>query len=410
MKGFTTRAVHGRMRKPDVHGSLRMPVYDSVAFEHGSALDMQRAFEGRNPDHSYTRISNPTVEDFENRIRQVSGGFAAMAVSSGMAAISGTFMTLAAAGTNIVTSRHLFGNTLSLLTKTLRPWGLEVRFVDMTKPEEVAAAIDGDTRAVYLETMTNPQLEVADLAAVAALAGARGVPLVADSTLTTPWLLQSRQAGVHVEILSSTKYISGGATAIGGIIIDNGNFDWRLSPKLAARAAQAGPMAFMASLRQDICRNFGACLAPHNAYLHCLGIETMALRIDRSCRNASALASYLEGNPRVRGVHYPGLPSSPYHEVTRRIYGRRFGGILTFDLESREACFAFLDGLRLIRRASNVNDNKTLALHPATTIFAEYSENELLAMGVRSTMIRVSAGIEEQEDLVEDLERGFAVL
>jgi O-acetylhomoserine (thiol)-lyase len=280
----------------------------------------------------------------------------------------------------------------------------------MTDPEAVLAAVDKDTRAIYLETMTNPQLEVADLAALAAIADDQGVPLVVDSTLTTPWLLESRQAGVHIEILSSTKYMSGGATAIGGVIIDNGNFDWRQAPRLAARASQVGPMAFMATLRQDVCRNFGACLAPHNAYLQSLGLETMALRIDRSCSNALILASYLENHAKVRGVHYPGLPSSPYHEISRRYYGHRFGGILTFDLASQEACFAFLDELRLIRRASNVNDNKTLALHPATTIFAEYSEEELQVMGVRPTMLRLSVGIEEQEDLVEDLERGFAKL
>jgi O-acetylhomoserine (thiol)-lyase len=407
MKGFTTRAVHGRSLKPDVHGSLRMPVYDSVAFEHASARAMQWAFEGRSPDHSYTRISNPTVEEFEQRVRQLSGGVAAIAVASGMAAISGTIMALAGAGCNIITSRHLFGNTLSLFDKTLRPWGLDVRLVAMTEPAAVAAAIDADTRAIYLETMTNPQLEVADLAMLAAIAEEKGVPLVVDSTLTTPWLLQSRQAGVHIEILSSTKYMSGGATAVGGVIIDNGNFDWRRSPRLAERARRVGPMALMATLRQEVCRNFGACLAPHNAYLQSLGLETMALRIDRSCSNALALASYLEAHGKVDGVHYPGLPSSPFHGVAQKYFGDRCGGILTFDLASREACFAFLDELQLIRRASNVNDNKTLALHPASTIFAEYTTEELQAMGVRPTMIRLSVGIEEQEDLVEDLERGF---
>jgi O-acetylhomoserine (thiol)-lyase len=408
MKGFTSQAVHGRPLKADVHGSLRMPVYDSVAFEHASARAMQWAFEGRSPSHSYTRISNPTVEDFEQRILRLSGGTAVVAVASGMAAISGTIMALAGAGSNIITSRHLFGNTLSLFTKTLQPWGLEVRFAAMTDPATVAAAIDGETRAIYLETMTNPQLEVADLAELAAIARENGVPLVVDTTLTTPWLLQSKQAGVNIEIISSTKYISGGATAVGGVIIDNGNFDWRRSPKLASRAAWAGPMALVASLRQDVCRNLGACLAPHNAYLHSLGLETMALRIDRSCGNAMAMASYLEGHEKVAAVHYPGLPSSPYYQRAQKYFGDRGGGILTFDLASREACFAFLDELQLIRRASNINDNKTLALHPASTIFAEYGEDDLREMGVRQTMIRVSAGIEEHEDLISDLERGLA--
>jgi O-acetylhomoserine (thiol)-lyase len=274
----------------------------------------------------------------------------------------------------------------------------------------VARAIDQHTRAIFLETMTNPQLEVADLAALAAVAEERGVPLVVDSTLTTPWLLPSREAGVHVEILSSTKIMSGGATAVGGVIIDNGNFDWSRSPRLAPRAARIGPMAFAAAVRQEICRNLGACLAPHHAYLHSLGLETMALRMERSCATALVLGAHLEGHSKIEGVHYPGLASSPHHETALRLYGGRFGSILTFDLASREACFGFLDGLRLIRRASNIHDNKTLALHPASTLFVEYTEEERLAMGVRPTMIRLSVGIEEQDDLVADLERGLAKL
>lgn len=407
MRGLATRVIHSRPPRPDPHGTLRMPVYDSVAFEHASALDMQRAFEGRSPHHSYSRISNPTVEDFEQRVRRLVGGLAVIAVASGMAAISGVIMVLAESGANIVTSRHLFGNTWSLLDQTLQAWGLETRLVDMTDPEAVAAAIDWRTRAVFLETMTNPQLEVADLAALAEVAGKQGVPLIADSTLTPPGLLQFGEAGVDVEIISSTKAMSGGATVVGGVIVDHGHFDWSRSPRLAVRARRIGPMAFAAALRQEVCRNLGACLAPHHAYLQSLGLETMAMRIEQSCANALDLAVHLESHPKVGEVHYPGLASSPYHEVARRYYGSRCGSILTFDLPSREACFRFLDELRLIRRASNLQDNKTLALHPASTLFVEYTEEERRAMGVRPTMIRLSVGIEEQADLAEDLERGL---
>ena len=411
MKGFATKAIHGPLPlKKDVHGALRTPVYDNVAFEHKSARALQLTFEGKKPAHAYSRISNPTVEDFEQRLRLLSDGMAVIAVASGMAAISNTILALAEAGSNIVTSRHLFGNTLSLFEKTLQPWGLEVRYVAMTDPDEVDSAIDGSTRTVFLESITNPQLEVADCCRLSKVTRKHGVPLVVDNTLLTPYLFNTRQAGVDIEVLSSTKYISGGATSVGGVIIDNGNFDWRRAPRMADRTQRMGQMAFIASLRQEIHRNIGACLSPHNAYLQSLGLETLDLRIEKSCSNTQILARFLERHPKVRSVNYPGLPDSPFHEIAARQFGERYGGLLTFDLKDQEACFSFIDGLELIRRATNLNDNKTLILHPSSTIFAEYSEAEKLAMGVRPAMLRLAVGIEDHEDLLADLEKGFALL
>ncbi len=410
MKGFTTKAVHGASLKKDVHGSLRMPVYDSVAFEHESARSIQLTFEGKKPAHAYSRISNPTVEDFEQRLRLLSGGTAVLAVASGMAAISNTILALAETGTNIVTTRYLFGNTLSLFEKTLKPWGLEVKYVSMTDPDEVDSAIDANTRAVFVESITNPQLEVADCSQLSVVSKKHGVPLVMDNTLLTPYLFNTKKAGVNIEVLSSTKYISGGATSVGGVIIDNGNFAWYKSPRLGNLAKKTGQMAFIAALRQEIYRNVGACMSPHNAYLQSLGLETMSLRIEKSCANTMQLAKFLEQHAKVKAVHYPGLPSSPYFAIAGKQFNNKYGGLLTFDLESREACFAFIDRLQLIRRATNLNDNKTLILHPASTIFTEYSEEEKLAMGVRPTMLRLAVGIEDHEDLLEDLERGFEPL
>jgi O-acetylhomoserine (thiol)-lyase len=410
VKGFATRAIHGASSLRDPKGSLRTPIYDSVAFEHESAESLRLTFEGKKLAHAYSRISNPTVTDFEQRLQLISGGIGVLAVSSGMAAISNTILALAGSGSNIVTSKHLFGNTLSLLDKTLRPWGLEVRYVDTDDHEQVAGAIDGNTSAVFIESITNPQLDVPACRQISAITAAHQVPLILDNTLLTPYLFNCGEHGVNIEILSSTKYISGGATSVGGVIIDHGNFDWHNSSRLRERADQQGQMALLAALRQEVYRNVGACLSPHNAYLQTLGLETMSLRIEKSCANTMALATYLEGHPQVESVNYPGLASSPYHELAGRQFGGRFGGVLTIDLASRERCFAFMDALQLIRRATNINDNKTLILHPASTIFTEYSAEEQLAMGVRPSMLRLSVGIEDYEDLIDDLEEGFKAL
>ncbi len=410
MNGFTTRAVHGVQLKKDVHGTLRTPVYDSVAFEHESARSLQLTFEGKKPAHAYSRISNPTVEDFEQRMKLLSGGIAALAVSSGMAAITNTLLALAEAGSNIITTKYLFGNTLSLFERTMKPWGLEARYVSMTDPADVESTIDNNTRAVFMESITNPQLEVADCNLISEITAKHGVPLIMDNTMMTPYLFNTAKSGVNIEVLSSTKYISGGATSVGGVIIDNGNFDWSRAPRMRDQAKNAGQMAFISSLRQEIYRNVGACMSPHNAYLQSLGLETMSMRIDKSCDNSIKLAKYLQQHNKVRSVHYPGLSSSPYFVTADKQFCNKFGGLLTFNLESREACFSLIDSLKLIRRATNINDNKTLILHPASTIFVEYTEEDRKAMGVTPEMLRLSVGIEDHEDLIEDLERGLETL
>jgi O-acetylhomoserine (thiol)-lyase len=410
MKGFATKAIHGGTTGREAYGALRTPVYDTVAFEHDSARSIQLAFEGKKPAHVYSRITNPTVQDFEQKIRLLSGGTGVLAVASGMAAISNTLFTLAEAGSNIVTTRHLFGNSLSLLEKTFAPWGLEIRFTDMSNPNEVDNTIDSNTRAIFIESITNPQLEVADSLRIGRIAKKHAIPLIMDNTLMTPYLFDTKKAGVDIELLSTTKYISGGATSLGGIIIDNGTFDWRKSPRLTEFAAKAGPMAFIATLRQEVFRNIGACMSPHNAYLQNLGIETMNLRIDKSCENTGIIARYLENHPTVKEVHYPGLPSSQFHPIAKKQFHDKFGGLLTFDLENQADCFTFIDNLQLIKRATNVNDNKTLVLHPFSTIFAEYSKEEKDKMGVRSTMVRLAVGIEDSEDLLDDIEKGLEAL
>lgn len=405
MKGFTTRAVHGQPVKPDTHGTLRMPVYDNVTFEHPTAEDMQAAFEGRRAAHSYSRISNPTIEDYEQRVRLLCDARGVIAVSSGMAAISNLMLALCESGSNIVTTRSLFGNTYSLFESTLRPWGLDINYVDLSDREALASAIDSNTHAVFLETITNPQLQVFDIAAIAEVAHARQVPLVVDGTVTSPYLFRSKDFGVDVEIMASTKYISGGGTSVGGLIIDNGIFNWRHNPKIAPWVAKYKADALLLWLRSEVYRNLGSCLSPHNAYLQSLGLETLSLRARRSCESTLAIARHLESRSGlVRRVNYPGLPSSPYHETARRQFPNGFGGILTFELASKQQCFEFMNSLRLVRRATNINDNKTLVIHPASTIYCEYSPVEKEDMQVSESMLRLSVGIEDAEDIIEDLD------
>ncbi|MHB9155807.1 MAG: PLP-dependent transferase [Endomicrobiales bacterium] len=401
--GFTTRAIHAPFLKKDPHGSLHLPVYESVSFEFETAEEIEEAFLGKKPRHMYTRITNPTVEHLEQKVKHVSGAFAVVAVSSGMAAIANTFLAVAQQGDNVITTKYVFGNTYSLLEKTLGPWGLEVRYADLSRPETIEGLIDGNTRAVFFETITNPQLEVADIRALSAVARKHGLLLIADTTVTPLYFFKSKEHGIDIEVLSSTKYISGGATTVGGLIIDNGTYAWAGNPKLRKEARQYGPYTLVTRLKREVYRNTGACLAPHNAYLQSIGLETLALRADRSCRNSSDIARFLSRHPKAVKVNYPGLESSPYYAAAKSIFGDKSGALLTFELPSKKECYAFLNKLRLVRRATNINDNKTLALHPASTIFCEYSEQLKREMGVPETLIRLSVGIEDVEDIIADI-------
>jgi O-acetylhomoserine (thiol)-lyase len=350
------------------------------------------------------------VENFEQRIRLLSDATGVVAVSSGMAAITNTILTLAEAGSNIVTTKYLFGNTYSLFEKTLKPWGLGVTYIDMEDMDALHSSINNKTRAVFLETITNPQLQVADISTIAEITKEHHVPLIIDGTLTTPYLFKSKDFGVDIEVLSSTKYISGGATTVGGVIIDNGSYDWSHSLKLQEWAKKTGPLAFVTKLKREIYRNLGSCLSPHNAYLQSLGLETLSLRIDRNCDITLKLAKFLLNQKQIKTVNYPGIEGSKYHQTAKRQFGNRFGGIITFELENQKQCFQFMDSLKLIRRATNLNDNKTLIIHPSSTIFCEYAPEEKKEMGVSDCMIRLAVGIEDVEDLIEDMNEGLEAL
>jgi O-acetylhomoserine (thiol)-lyase len=403
-KGFTSRILHAEYLKKDSHNSLQMPIYNNASFEFETAEQMELTFQGRTADHSYSRISNPTVENFEQRIKVITGALNVTALSSGMAAISNTFFTIASAGSNIVTSKHLFGNTYVFLHSTIAAFGVEIRVCDLSNLSEVEKATDENTCAIFFETITNPQLEIVDIRKLADLAHSRFIPLVADSTLTPMNIFRASDFGVDIEVVSSTKCISGGATSIGGLIIDYGKFDWSHSAKLKAFAKKFGPFAFNAKLRKEVFRNLGACMSPQTAYLQSLGLETLKLRFDKASANCLALAKQLKDLDQIVSVNYPGLPDSEFYSLAVSQFGEFPGALLTFELHSKGQAFQFINKLKIIKRSTNLYDNKTLIIHPATTIFCEFDPLTRESIGVGDALIRLSVGIEDVEDLITDIQ------
>ncbi len=402
-KYSNSKLLHTPYAKPDAYNALSMPVYHSAAFEFESAEQMELAFTGRATDHTYSRITNPTVQYFEDRVKTITDAFSVTALNSGMAAISNTIITLAKLGSNIVTSRHLFGNTYSLFASTLEAFGVEVRFCNLTNVDEVEAHIDANTCAVFLEIITNPQMEVVDLLAISAVAKQKGVPIIADTTIVPFCAFKAKDFGINIEIVSSTKYISGGATSLGGLIIDYCNFDWLSSPKLHVMAKEFGAAAFTAKLRKEIHRNLGAYMTPHAAYMQTLGLETLGLRYELATSTCKHLAERLEKLPGIESVNYTGLPSNKFYKISKEQFGIRPGAMFTFNLASRETCFSFMNKLKLIKRATNLFDNKTLAIHPASTIFGTFTPEVRHEINVSDKTIRISVGLEDAEVLYKDI-------
>ena len=385
-----TQAIHTSFDRRDAYGSLSMPVYHTAAYEFDTAADMADAFCGRVMAPDYSRVMNPTVMFYEKKVKELTDAADAIAFTSGMAAISNTMLAVAAAGRNIVTSRHLFGNTFSLLALTLPRFGVKPKFVDLTDTAAVEAAVDDATCAVFLEIITNPQMEVADLQALSAITRRHGIPLIADTTVIPFTVFSARQLGVDIEIVSSTKYLSGGATSLGGLVIDYGTTE-----------------GFGKRMRFEMLFNVGAYMTPHAAYMQTIGLETLDARYRVQAANALELARLMTGLSSVKRVNYVGLDDNPYHETARRQFGPTAGAMITIDLESEEACCRFINNLKLIRRATNLFDNKTLAIHPASTIFGNFSARERARMDVLDTTIRLSVGLEDTGDLFEDVRQAL---
>ncbi len=407
--GFETYALHGNGTDNEPHHANRYPVYSGVAFSFGNAEDMELAFTYRKPAHAYSRITNPTVENFERKLNLLEQGLGTIALSSGMAALTTSLRAVLRRGDNLVASKYLFGNTYSLLKDTLSPFGIATRFVDFRDSGEIEDAIDGNTRLLLVETISNPQMMVPDFEKLAEIAAEYKLILAADSTVTTPYLFKAKENGVHVVMHSTTKYISGGATSVGGAVVDLGTYDWSQCPALA-KYHKYGQGAFLARLRMEVHRNFGSCMAPQSAYLQTLGLETLALRVSTSCENTLALAKFLKERKEVAAVHYPGLSSSPFHGVATNQFNGHYGGVLSFELAGKKEAFLFINSLRLIRRATNINDNKTLIIHPASTLFSDCTAEEREEMMVSDGLIRLSVGIESLADLLDDINRALSAL
>ncbi|MBM6993492.1 MAG: PLP-dependent transferase [Prevotella sp.] len=385
-----TQAIHLPYVRRDAFDALSMPVYNAVAYEFDDAQTMSDAFCSRIDAPDYGRCENPTTRYFEERVKAVTGASAVIAFNSGMAAISNTLIALTSQGKNVVTSRHLFGNSYALLTHTLRKFGVEARLGDLTNVDEVASMVDDNTCCIFLEILTNPQMEVADLRALAKIAHAHQIPLVADTTTIPFTKFSSHKLGVDIEVVSSTKYISGGATSLGGLVIDYGT--------------TAG---FADTMKNEMLFNLGAYMNPNTAFMQTMGLETLDARYRVQSANALELATRLQSLPVIKRVNYVGLPDNPYHDLARSQFGDTAGAMVCIDLESKEACFHFINRLQLVHRATNLFDNRTLAIHPASTIFGLYTDEERQSMDILDTTVRLSIGLEDVEDVFEDVKQAL---
>ncbi len=365
---------------------------------------MELAFSSQSNGFVYSRVSNPTVQYFENKVKNLTSALSVTALNSGMAAISNALFSIAYTGSNIVTSKNLFGNTYSFFKNTLASFGVETRFCDLTKESEIEKAIDENTCAVFFEIISNPQMEVIDVIKLSNIAHKHNVPVLADTTVVPFSAFDAKSLGVDIDLISSTKYISGGATSLGGLVIDYGNFDWSHSKRLAQLAKIYGDKyAFSHKLKDEIHRNLGAYMTPQVAYLQNLGLETLDLRYKKASNNCFKVAEVLEKHPKVKKLNYPGLPNDKYYEITVKQYGQYPGALLTFELDSAKEAYSFINKLKMIKRATNLFDNKTLVLHPYSTIYKNFPEKIKNFLNVSDKLVRLSFGIEDDVDLIEDI-------
>lgn len=404
--GFNTGLLHGTNEKYP-QGATQVPIYQSSAFRHDSAEDLEKIFDNKKMGFSYTRINNPTVESFEKRVTMLEYGIGSVACASGMAALTNAFLNILQAGDEIVAACGLYGGTVELFDD-LKPFGISVKYVKENKPEAFEAEITEKTRIVFAETIGNPKLDVTDIQAVAEVAHKHDVPLIVDNTVTTPYLIQPLKLGADIVVHSSSKYINGSSDAISGILVCGKGLKWDPDryPGLAPYR-KFGPFAYIAKLRNGLFRNTGACLAPQNAFLNNLGLETLGLRMQRQCDNALELARFLQGLGGDIEVNYPGLEESPYHEIAEKQFKNGYGAIVTVRTGSKEKAFSIINSLKIPLIISNIGDTKTLVIHPESTIAAHISDKEKQQSGVFEDLIRISVGIEDIEDLKEDFKQAI---
>jgi O-acetylhomoserine (thiol)-lyase len=425
---FETQLVHAGYRPDPTTRSVAVPIFQTVAYAFDSAQHGADLFDLKVPGNIYTRIMNPTQDVLEQRLAALEGGIAALALASGQAAVTYAILTIAEAGDNIVASSALYGGTYNLFAHTLPQYGITVRFADYRDPTSFAPLIDARTKAVFVESLGNPQGNVTDLGALAAVAHAAGVPLVVDNTVPSPYLCRPFEHGADIVVHSLTKYLGGHGNSIGGAIVDSGRFPWAEHKTRFKRLNEPdpsyhgvvytealGPAAYIGRARVVPLRNTGAAISPFNVFLLLQGIETLALRMDRICANALAVAQHLRRHPKVGWVNYAGLPEHPDHALVQKYLSGRASGLLTFGVKSdasagRAAGARFLDALQLFTRLVNIGDAKSLATHPASTTHRQLSPEELARAGVPEDAVRLSVGIEHVDDLIADLDQALAAV
>jgi O-acetylhomoserine (thiol)-lyase len=418
---FETLAVHAGYSPDPTTKAVAVPIYQTAAYAFDSAQHGADLFDLKVPGNIYTRIMNPTQDVLEQRVAALEGGIAALALASGQAAVTYAIQTIAEAGDNIVSSTALYGGTYNLFAHTLPQYGITTRFADHRSPESFEPLIDDKTKAIFVESLGNPQGNVTDIARVAEIAHRHGIPLIVDNTVASPFLLRPIEHGADIVVHSLTKYLGGHGNSIGGVIVDSGKFPWaehkarfkRLNePDVSYHGVvyteALGPAAYIGRARVVPLRNMGAAISPFNAFLILQGIETLALRMERITDNTIQVARFLQKHPKVAWVNYAGLPEHPDHALAQKYLGGKPSGLLTFGVKAaegkrREAGAAFLDALQVFTRLVNIGDAKSLATHPASTTHRQLSAEELLKSGVPEDAVRLSVGIEHIDDLLADL-------
>ncbi|MHB1127286.1 MAG: homocysteine synthase [Bacillota bacterium] len=417
--GFETLAVHAGQEADPTTGSRAVPIYQTTSYVFHDADHAANLFALAEFGNIYTRLMNPTNDVFEKRIAALEGGVGALAAASGQSAITMSILNIAGAGDNIISANSLYGGTYNLFSITLPKIGIGVKFVDPKDPENFRGLIDSRTRAIYLESIGNPKLDVPDFRAIADIAHAAGIPVIVDNTLTTPYLLRPFEHGVDIIVHSATKFIGGHGTSIGGVIVDSGNFNWANGkfPELTepdpsyngVRYVEAvGPLAYIIKARTQLIRDIGPCLSPFNAFLFLQGLETLHLRMQRHCENAMKVARFLDEHPQVTWVNYPGLPNHASHEMANKYLGGGYGAILTFGIKGgREAGRSLINNLKLFSLLANVGDAKSLVIHPASTTHSQLTPEQQLETGVTDEMVRLSIGLENIDDIITDLDQAL---
>jgi len=406
---FETKAIHAGYSPDPVTGATTTPIYQTASFEYDSAQEHSDVFFGRKFGYQYSRVSNPTVTAYEGRINALENGIGTICTASGMAAVSTALMALTGAGDHIITARSLFGGTHYLFRHVLQNFGVEFTVVSSSDVEAYDKAVKPNTKVIFLEVIGNPKLDVPNMNAISKVAKKHNIPLVVDCTTTTPYLFDAKAHGVDISLLSTTKYLCGSGSTIGGSITDLGSYDWRngRSETIKELTKKLGEMAFLGRARRQVQSNTGSAMSPMNAFMASLGLDTLSLRMERHCDNALALAQFFDTHPKVTHVAYSGLPSHPDHEVAKAQFNNRFGGLVTIRVGSKENAYKVIDATKLARTLVNIGDTKTLVAHPQSTIYRDFTVEEAGELGAYEDTIRISVGLEHIDDIKADFDQAL---